>query len=179
MEADNHRDEQDDKADKREGFFQGDVGLEVIGHLEIVVVADHEPRYDTREGSDFPEEAPKDTLDKKKGDQSNDDNIKDIHVRSLGNPFHNEHLIPSRGVFYKSSCKIAPRFYPHLITNRGYAKRIVMSKQNRILLALGIILLDLIVFFLPLTAFFLAYVVLYNPPWVKDFLEGLDEESGQ
>jgi len=49
-----------------------------------------------------------------------------------------------------------------------------MSKQNRILLALGIILLDLIVFFLPLTAFFLAYVVLYNPPWVKDFLERLD-----
>jgi hypothetical protein len=49
-----------------------------------------------------------------------------------------------------------------------------MSKQNRILLALGIILLDLIVFFLPLTAFFLAYVVVYNPPWVKDFLERLD-----
>jgi hypothetical protein len=49
-----------------------------------------------------------------------------------------------------------------------------MSRQNRILLALGIILLDLIVFFLPLTAFFLAYVVVYNPPWVKDFLEGLD-----
>jgi len=50
----------------------------------------------------------------------------------------------------------------------------IMSKQNRILLALGIILLDLIVFFLPLTAFFLAYVVVYNPPWVKDFLERLD-----
>jgi len=49
-----------------------------------------------------------------------------------------------------------------------------MSKQNRILLALGIILLDLIVFFLPLTAFFLAYVVVINPPWVKDFLERLD-----
>jgi hypothetical protein len=49
-----------------------------------------------------------------------------------------------------------------------------MSKQNRILLALGIILLDLIVFFLPLTAFFLAYVVMMNPPWVKEFLERLD-----
>ena len=49
-----------------------------------------------------------------------------------------------------------------------------MSKQNRILLALGILLLDLIVFFFPLTAFFLAYVILYNPPWVKDFLERLD-----
>jgi hypothetical protein len=49
-----------------------------------------------------------------------------------------------------------------------------MSKQNRILLAMGIILLDLIAFFLPLTAFFLAYVVVSNPPWVKDFLERLD-----
>jgi len=46
-----------------------------------------------------------------------------------------------------------------------------MSKQNRILLALGIILLDLVVFFFPLTSFFLAYVIIYNPPWVKDFLE--------
>jgi len=25
-----------------------------------------------------------------------------------------------------------------------------------------------------LTAFFLAYVVVYHPPWVKDFLERLD-----
>jgi len=49
-----------------------------------------------------------------------------------------------------------------------------MSKQNRILVALGIILLDLIVFFLPLAAIFLAYVVVYNPPWAKDFLERLD-----
>jgi uncharacterized membrane protein len=49
-----------------------------------------------------------------------------------------------------------------------------MSKQNRILLALGIILLDLIVFFFPLAAFFLAYVIVYNPPWARDFLERLD-----
>jgi len=50
----------------------------------------------------------------------------------------------------------------------------IMSKQNRILLALGIILLDLIVFFLPLAAFFLAYVIVYNPPWAKDFFERPD-----
>jgi len=50
----------------------------------------------------------------------------------------------------------------------------IMSKQNRILLALGIILLDLMVFFLPLVAFLLAYVIVYNPPWAKDFLERLD-----
>jgi hypothetical protein len=54
-----------------------------------------------------------------------------------------------------------------------------MSKQNRILLALGIILLDLVIFFLPLTAFFLAYIVLYNPPWVREFLEGMDKASKQ
>jgi len=54
-----------------------------------------------------------------------------------------------------------------------------MSKQNRILLALGIILLDLAVFFLPVTAFFLAYVVVCNPLWVRDFLKRLDEGSGR
>jgi hypothetical protein len=49
-----------------------------------------------------------------------------------------------------------------------------MNLQKRLILALGIILLDLVIFFLPLTAFFLAYVIIYNPPWVKDFFEGLD-----
>jgi len=54
-----------------------------------------------------------------------------------------------------------------------------MSPQKRLLLALGILLLDLVIFFLPLTAIFLAYIVIYNPPWVKDFLEGLDKENVQ
>jgi len=27
---------------------------------------------------------------------------------------------------------------------------------------------------LPLAAFFLAYVIVYHPPWAKDFLERLD-----
>ena len=49
-----------------------------------------------------------------------------------------------------------------------------MGLQKRLLLALGVLLLDLVIFFLPLTAIFLAYVIIYNPPWVKDFLEGLD-----
>jgi len=52
-----------------------------------------------------------------------------------------------------------------------------MSRTNRILIAVGVILLDLVIFFLPLNALFLAYVVLYNPPWVKDFLESLDGET--
>jgi len=49
-----------------------------------------------------------------------------------------------------------------------------MNKQKRILFALGVLLLDSVIFFLPLTAFFLAYVLLYNPPWVKNFIDSLD-----
>jgi len=49
-----------------------------------------------------------------------------------------------------------------------------MSLQKKLLLAFGIIVLDLVVFFLPLAAIFLAYVIIYNPPWVKDFLERLE-----
>jgi hypothetical protein len=52
-----------------------------------------------------------------------------------------------------------------------------MSLQKRLLLALGVVLVDLGIFFLPLTSFFLAYVIIYNPPWVKDFLERLDKTS--
>jgi len=49
-----------------------------------------------------------------------------------------------------------------------------MSLQKRLLLAAAIIILDLVMFFLPLTAIFLAYVIIYNPPWVKDLLKRLD-----
>ncbi|MFO8164135.1 MAG: hypothetical protein ACQEQO_08505 [Thermodesulfobacteriota bacterium] len=48
-----------------------------------------------------------------------------------------------------------------------------MSLQKKLLLAFGIIMLDLVIFFLPLTSFFLAYIIIYNPPWVKDLLERL------
>jgi hypothetical protein len=50
-----------------------------------------------------------------------------------------------------------------------------MGLQKRLLLASGIILLDLAIFFFPLSAFFLAYVIIYNPPWVREFLKGLDK----
>jgi len=49
-----------------------------------------------------------------------------------------------------------------------------MSLFNRVLLALGVIILDLVVFFAPLTAFFLAYILIYNPPWFREFLNTLD-----
>jgi len=53
-----------------------------------------------------------------------------------------------------------------------------MSMKKRILLCLGIMIVDLGVFFLPLTALFLVYIVIYNPPWFREFLNGLDMSSG-
>ena len=50
-----------------------------------------------------------------------------------------------------------------------------MIMRNRILIGIGILLVDLIVFFLPLTAFFLIYIVIFNPPWFRKFLNDLDE----
>ena len=50
-----------------------------------------------------------------------------------------------------------------------------MIMRNRILIGVGILLVDLIVFFLPLTAFFLIYIVIFNPPWFRKFLNDLDE----
>jgi hypothetical protein len=49
-----------------------------------------------------------------------------------------------------------------------------MDNKKRILLAIGILLVDLVVFFLPLTALFLIYILFFNPPWFRDFLNTLD-----
>lgn len=46
---------------------------------------------------------------------------------------------------------------------------------HRVLLALGIILVDLAAFFIPLTALLLAYVIVFNPPWFRDFILRLDD----
>ena len=50
---------------------------------------------------------------------------------------------------------------------------------NRVLLALGVVALDFAVFFLPLTAVFMAYILLYNPPWFREFLASLDAGQGK
>ena len=50
-----------------------------------------------------------------------------------------------------------------------------MSLTNRILLASLVLLLDLVVFFFPLTAIFIAYVIIFNPPWLKEFVLRLDK----
>lgn len=49
-----------------------------------------------------------------------------------------------------------------------------MTMTKRVLTAVAILLTDLIIFFLPLTAIFLAYIVIFNPPWFRDFLNNLD-----
>jgi len=53
-----------------------------------------------------------------------------------------------------------------------------MKTYQRILLASAIVILDLVVFFLPLSAVLLAYVILANPPWFREFLGRLDPPSG-
>jgi hypothetical protein len=49
-----------------------------------------------------------------------------------------------------------------------------MDLTKRIALALGILVLDAVFFFLPITAIFLAYVLIVNPPWFRQFINRLE-----
>jgi len=49
-----------------------------------------------------------------------------------------------------------------------------MSFGQRVILSVGILLIDLIVFFLPLSALFLVYIILANPVWFREFLQKLN-----
>jgi hypothetical protein len=53
-----------------------------------------------------------------------------------------------------------------------------MPMTQRLLLSIGILLIDLLIFFLPLTAFFLIYILMVNPAWFRDFLNTLDDAAG-
>lgn len=53
-----------------------------------------------------------------------------------------------------------------------------MSMTHRVLICIGILLIDLVVFFLPLTAFFLVYIILTNPPWFREYLQNLNQIDG-
>jgi hypothetical protein len=53
-----------------------------------------------------------------------------------------------------------------------------MTMTKRILLCIGILIVDLAVFALPLTALFLIYILVVNPTWFRDFLNRLDEPRG-
>lgn len=48
-----------------------------------------------------------------------------------------------------------------------------MSQTTKILLVIGVLLVDMILFFIPLTALFLVYVILVNPPWFRKFINEL------
>ena len=50
-----------------------------------------------------------------------------------------------------------------------------MSMTYRVLICIGILLIDLIVFYLPLTAFFLIYILLVNPPWFREYLQQINQ----
>jgi len=54
-----------------------------------------------------------------------------------------------------------------------------MSMTNKILLSIGVLLVDLLIFFLPLTALFLIYILFYNPPWFRGFLDTLDKSPDE
>ncbi len=50
-----------------------------------------------------------------------------------------------------------------------------MNNTRRVLICLGILAVDLLIFFLPLTALFLIYIIMVNPPWFREFLDRLDK----
>ena len=52
-----------------------------------------------------------------------------------------------------------------------------MSMTMRVVLAIAILAIDLVIFFIPAAALFLVYVILFNPPWVRAFLDRLDEKG--
>ena len=45
-----------------------------------------------------------------------------------------------------------------------------MGFWGRLIISIGIILIDSLLFFLPLTAIFLVYILITNPQWFRDFL---------
>jgi len=52
-----------------------------------------------------------------------------------------------------------------------------MGMTQRVLLAAGILVVDLAAFFLPLTAVLLAYVIVFNPPWFRKFINNLEKPA--
>jgi hypothetical protein len=48
-----------------------------------------------------------------------------------------------------------------------------MTTNQRILLAIAVILIDTVAFALPLTGFFAAYLLLARPPWFRVWVDEL------
>ncbi len=53
-----------------------------------------------------------------------------------------------------------------------------MSLISRVFIAVVILLSHLVIFF-PMAELFLAYIILFNPPWFRDFLNGLSRPAAQ
>lgn len=53
-----------------------------------------------------------------------------------------------------------------------------ISMAQRTVLAALVLLVDLVVFFFPLTAVFLAYIILFNPLWFREFLDRIEQPGG-
>ncbi len=49
----------------------------------------------------------------------------------------------------------------------------------RIILALVVLVVDFLVFFVPLSGLFLAYVLVFNPPWFRDYLNRASKVSSR
>jgi hypothetical protein len=54
-----------------------------------------------------------------------------------------------------------------------------MGLTQRLVLAVLIVVIDAVVFFVPLGFLFLAYVIVTNPPWVREFLDRLDRQQAR
>ncbi len=48
-----------------------------------------------------------------------------------------------------------------------------MNIFYRILISIGLIVLHYVGIFLPITEGFLIYIILFNPKWFRDFLNGM------
>jgi len=48
-----------------------------------------------------------------------------------------------------------------------------MTTQERVLLAIAVVLVDIVLFAVPLTGFFAAYILLARPPWFFDWVKNL------
>lgn len=47
----------------------------------------------------------------------------------------------------------------------------------RVVLALVVLVVDFVVFFLPLGALLLGYIIVFNPPWFREFLDRITGSS--
>ncbi len=52
-----------------------------------------------------------------------------------------------------------------------------MGFYKRLILALSLLVFDLVVFFLPLSAILLGYVIMFNPPWAREFMDRLGKPA--